>query len=246
MILRDIVFENPSENIVFDEVLLRLAETSSDEESVRLWESSVYFVVLGRICKMEDDIDMDGLKRDQIPFFRRCSGGGTVLQGPGCLNYSLILSKEKHPELRDLRRSYEVILSKIVRELLPMGIEAVVLPISDIALKEDEKKFSGNAQKRGKKFILHHGTILYNFDLTRIERYLKMPLSVPEYRRGRAHHEFVGNLSLSQRQVKEVLERSFPFKKKVQGLSTQENKLLQEFLNTKNPLLAKGEDDDQC
>ena len=231
MLLRDISFEDPLENIVFDEVLLRLAEEEKDLEVFRLWESEVTFVVLGRVSKMEEDVEIERVKKDNIPVLRRCSGGGTVLQGPGCLNYTLILSKDKHPVVKDLRRSYEFILNRIVKVLSPPGIESMVLPISDIALKDNQKKFSGNAQKRGKNFILHHGTILYNFDLNGMGRYLKMPNAVPAYRQGRAHDEFVTNIRLSRHNLREAFKQIFPIERENNDISLDEKKLLNDFLN---------------
>ena len=91
--------------------------------------------------------------KDRIPVLRRSSGGGTVLQGKGCLNFSLVLSKEYNPHIGDLRKSYQFILGKVVTVLELLGIESKVHPVSDIALAENRKKISGNAQKRSKKYI---------------------------------------------------------------------------------------------
>jgi len=168
MILKDISFKSPQENILYDDVLLHLAEQGQQGEVLRFWESPVYFVVLGRIGKEREDAKIDAVRRDHISVLRRSSGGGTVLQGKGCLNYSLVLSQELNPQIADLRKSYQIILGKVIEALKQIGIESKFCPISDIALAENNRKFSGNAQKRLKKFILHHGTILYNFDLDKI------------------------------------------------------------------------------
>ena len=45
-----------------------------------------------------------------------------------------------------------------------------------------ELKFSGNAQRRRRQFLLFHGTILTHFDLTLVERVLRFPSKVPDYR----------------------------------------------------------------
>ena len=192
MILENISFQSPLENILYDEVLLDLAEQGRGGEVLRFWESPEIFVVLGRTSNPAEDIYIEEALCDQIPVLRRASGGGTVLQGKGCLNYALILSKEKNPQVMKIRESYQFILGKIVQSLKNLGIAAEFKPISDLAV--GEKKFSGNAQKRGKKFILHHGTILYGFDLSLIEKYLTIPKNIPEYRRGRAHRDLIVNL----------------------------------------------------
>ena len=166
MLLKDISLNTPQENILYDEVLLHLAEEGlhGDEEILRFWESEKVFIVLGRIGKAEHDIYMKEAFKNDIPILRRSSGGGTVLQGKGCLNYTFILSKNRNRQLSDLRRSYEVILQPIIHALKRLGKDVQFFPVSDIALAQDRKKISGNSQKRGRRFILHHGTILYDFN----------------------------------------------------------------------------------
>ena len=209
MQLRDISFPTPQENIAFDEVLWRLAEKHSRGEYLRFWESSKVFIVLGRIGRAEIDVNFPHVLKDNIPVLRRSSGGGTVLQGPGCLNYTLVLSKQKHPQLNDLRKSYEWISTKVIEALSQEGVEVYFRPTSDLATDPSEKKFSGNAQRRGKHYILHHGTILYKFDLSLISRYLNMPKDIPEYRKRRSHTDFVTNIPIDPRVFKDHLAQIF-------------------------------------
>lgn len=209
MILKDVSLCTPQENILYDEVLFHLAEKGTSGEVLRFWESTELFVVLGRISKEKEDLKLDAIAADHIPVLRRCSGGGTVLQGKGCLNYSLVLSKARDPQISDLRSSYRIILNKVIGALRQLDVNAVVQPVSDIALAGNNKKISGNAQKRGKKFILHHGTILYDFDLRLFERYLKIPKDIPAYRQGRTHQDFVTNLTLSAEEIKNSLKDVF-------------------------------------
>lgn len=232
MLLKDISFQSPEENILYDEVLLHLAEKGRPGEILRFWESPEMFVCLGRICK-EEDLKAEKIAQEHIPVLRRCTGGGTVLQGKGCLNYSLILSKAHDPQINDLRKSYQGILNKVIDALRRLNVEAVFYPVSDIALAEDHKKISGNAQKRSRKFILHHGTILYDFDLGVIERYLRMPKDIPEYRQGRSHSDFVTNVPLSAVDIKAALKDVFGIDRKEETLDGEEHACLQAFLNTR-------------
>jgi len=230
MILRDISFKSPVENIVFDEVLLNLAEKGELGETLRFWESGEYFVVLGRISEEEKDVHIDKVTEDNIPVLRRCSGGGTVLQGKGCLNYSLVLSKEKDKELFSIKKSYEYILKKIVDSLKITDVVADYYPISDIALVDGKKKISGNAQKRSKKYILHHGTMLYDFDLKKIEMYLKMPSEVPDYRKKRDHLDFIANVNVSSGDIKKSISEVFCVKGENNILSEIEKKSISDLV----------------
>jgi len=230
MQLRDISFPTPQENIAFDKVLLHLAEKHGGDEYLRFWESSKIFIVMGLIGREEIDINISHAQEDKIPVLRRSSGGGTVVQGPGCLNYTLILSKQKHPDLNDLRKSYEWISAKVIEALRRSGVEAYFRPLSDLATGQREKKFSGNAQRRGKNYILHHGTILYKFDLSLISRYLNMPLEIPEYRKHRPHTDFVTNIPIDPRIFKDHLAYDF-HACAGQDPSAEELSCLKEFLD---------------
>jgi lipoate---protein ligase len=233
MIVRDISFPTAKENLLFDDVLLYMAETDITEDVLRFWESPEDFIVLGRVGKEKEDVRAEEALRDGVKVFRRSSGGGTVVQGQGCLNYSLILSKEP-AHINDLRQSYAFILGNVVSALVKLNIQAQFLPISDIALVEGQKKISGNAQKRGRKYILHHGTILYQFDLNKITQYLRMPQDIPAYRQGRNHMDFVANVNVSAEKLKQEIARTFKTYDVSHHVSIKERKLLDEFVATKD------------
>ena len=230
MVVKDISFATPEENILFDEVLLDLAEKGLAGETLRFWESAKVFVVLGRISKLEEDVRLDLTRREKIPVLRRASGGGTVLQGPGCLNFSFVLSKARNPKLQGLRESYQIILSDVVASLKSVGVAAVMQPLSDLALISNQKKFSGNAQKRGRNHILHHGTVLYDFDLPLIEKYLSFPRQTPEYRQGRAHRDFVTNINVSGRDIKSAFQKHFTIERVESTVNEEERQSLEKFL----------------
>ena len=90
MLIKDLSLESPEDNILLDEALWLQAEKNGGEEILRFWESETTFIVLGRIGKEQDDIQVQNALEDKIPVLRRTSGGGTVVQGAGCLNYTFI------------------------------------------------------------------------------------------------------------------------------------------------------------
>ncbi len=238
MILRDISFKTPQENILFDDVLLYLAEQGKREEILRFWESSRTFIVLGRISLFAEDVKIDEVKESQILVLRRSSGGGTVVQGRGCLNYSLILLKEAEPRLNDLKKSYQWILGKVVTALDKLGVEAQFQPICDIALSNCQKKFSGNAQKRARRYILHHGTILYDFELNLIEAYLKIPKAVPIYRGRRTHLDFLTNIPIEPCAFKKEMKEVFAITSEMNTITQEEQQVLDSFLRSKEVVVV--------
>ncbi len=236
MILKDISFLTPAENILYDEVLLKCADSNPKREVLRLWESPENFIVLGRIGDVAVEVNREVVEKKSIQILRRASGGGTVLQGPGCLNYSLILSKQR-PGLNDLKESYSIILEKVVSALAVLNVEAQVFPISDIALSINHKKISGNAQKRGRYSLLHHGTILVDYDLSLIEKYLSFPPSIPQYRENRDHCDFISNIKRSSFDLKQALIKEFDASVSEPVLS-DEQQLLDELLQSKDVIIS--------
>jgi lipoate-protein ligase A len=191
----DLTLANPQANLALDEALLLDAEAGRAGEVLRFWELHEYAVVLGSAGCIAKDVDEDACRADRVPIVRRCSGGGTVLLGPGCLCFSLVLSFDR-PGMSDVTHSYVQILQRLGRALSTGAQRVECAGTSDLAV--DNCKVSGNSQRRMRAFVLHHGTILYDFDRTRISRYLRIPTRQPTYRSLRDHASFVANLPLQK------------------------------------------------
>ncbi len=193
-------------NLAVDEALLLEAEAQKRGETLRLWECPTPAVVIGSGGKLAEEINEPACRAANTSFCRRSSGGGTVVLGPGCLCYSLVLSLEARPYLEGITPSYQWILQEVGRAL--KGIcKASTNGSSD--LEFEGRKFSGNAQQRKRLYILHHGTLLYDFDIGSIARLLPHPPREPEYRKGRDHDSFVENLPVSRSVLVEKLTEVF-------------------------------------
>jgi lipoate-protein ligase A len=172
--------------------LFQSVESGPSEHLFRIWDVQEPVVVAGHGNRLEDWIDLDACRRDGVPVLRRFSGGGAVVLGPGCLNYAVAISLVSRPELADVGASLCFVLQHVVGALGLAGL-AIAAP-SDLSL--DGLKVSGNAQRRGRRAMLQHGTVLYDFDPTLASRYLASPPREPAYRRRRRHEAFMGNLPL--------------------------------------------------
>lgn len=195
------------EDLALDEALLLEAEAGRGGEILRLWERPTPGIVLGAAGILAEDVDEEACRRDGIPLARRGSGGGTVLLGPGCLCFSLVLAYERAVPLAELTPSYEYILTRLARALGDLAPDIAPAGTSDLA--NLGKKFSGNSQQRKRNHLLHHGTILYDFDLSLLGRYLRQPSRQPEYRAGRTHLDFVMNLPARREQIVERLRTAW-------------------------------------
>jgi lipoate-protein ligase A len=186
----DLTFKTPAENLACDEALLDLCEEEG-VETLRLWESARHFVVVGYGNSVEREVLTSGCQARGIPILRRCSGGGTVVQGPGCLSYNLTLRINATFPLETVTRTNTFVMerNRAAMENL-LGLKVSVQGHTDLAFAAPDGiwwKFSGNAQRRRRHSLVFHGTILYGFDLSILDALLRFPSAQPEYRAGRRH-----------------------------------------------------------
>ena len=160
-------------------------------ERLLVWESAHPAVVLPRNGAADAWANLDACAVRDIPILRRDSGGGAVVLGPGCLSVALFLSLDARPALTDVAGSYATLLRAIADTL---AIPDVTIRSTDLAL--GNRKFAGHAQRRLRHTLLHHGTILYGFDLGLIDTLLPEPPRRPTWRGSRRHREFLANVPL--------------------------------------------------
>jgi len=222
----ELTYSDAAQNLACDEALLEVFEQScSGEELLRIWQPDKFFVVLGHGNKWLEEVITSACAADEVPVLRRCSGGGTVLQGPGCLNYSLILRQNNFAS-SSVREAFDFVLGRH-RSCLEglIGTPVSIKGISDLTL--GERKFSGNAQYRKRQYVLVHGTFLLDFDLRSMEKFLKIPTKQPDYRRQRGHNEFLANLKIEVEIIRGALRSCWsakvgfdakPLERIIQGL----------------------------
>jgi lipoate-protein ligase A len=198
----DVTLPSLEENLALDEALLLQTEESGGEW-LRLWEWPTLAVVLGAAGRLAEDVNEAACLADGVPILRRASGGGTVLLGRGCLLFSLILSYDRAAELTEILSSYRYILGHIRDALTLLQPDLDVAGPSDLAF--GGRKVSGNSQQRKRRHLLHHGTLLYDFELERVGRYLHLPERQPDYRARRPHGDFLANLKVSGEELKRRL-----------------------------------------
>lgn len=203
----DLTLPTPAENLACDEALLEAAEHGTGDEILRFWESTTHFVAVGYADKISTEVNHAACLARGIPILRRCSGGGTVVQGPGCLNYALVLRIAEDGPTRSISAANRFIMERnraaIARIIQHPASNIQVRGHTDLVL--DGRKFSGNAQRRRKHFLLFHGSLLLHFDLRLISELLPVPSKQPDYRAGRAHADFLMNLEVPAAQVKRSL-----------------------------------------
>jgi lipoate-protein ligase A len=204
----DLSFVNPRRNLACDDALGDDFEAVDGGEVLRLWEPAGYFVVVGYSNRVTAEVNVAACEERGIPILRRFSGGGAVLQGPGCLNYTLVLRNERPGSFGDVGQSYHRVLDRHRELIAKLTSERVEIQgTSDLAIVG--QKFSGNSQHRKQRYTVFHGTFLLNFDLPLIETCLPLPSRRPEYRQDRSHESFVKNLRIDPARVKQALKEAW-------------------------------------
>jgi lipoate-protein ligase A len=206
MRILDLTLPGPAENLACDEALLDTAETVGALGDLRFWESPRPFVVLGYANKVAAEVNVAACRERAVPILRRCSGGGCVLQGPGCLNYSVTLPIDSDPALETIPGTNRFVMERhraALTELL--GQTVSIEGHTDLAI--GSLKFSGNAQRRRRRCLLFHGTFLLDFDIALIEQLLRAPSRQPAYRQHRRHSEFLTCLPLTAAAIKTSLQQ---------------------------------------
>lgn len=180
----------PDEQLAREWALFQSVEAGELGGFWMCWEADRPVVVVGRNGRTSDEVIADACDADGVSVLRRFSGGGAVLLAAGCLSYAVAVPVDANPHLADVAASFRFLLGRIVSVLALPGLR--MEGHADIAI--DGRKVSGNAQRRGRRALIQHGTLLYDFDPVLAARYLKEPARQPVYRAGRRHAEFMANL----------------------------------------------------
>ena len=192
--------------LAYEEALLEHLEhqaslsNSFTEQLLCFWEPQDYFVVLGYANRASTEVNLDFCRARGIPVHRRVSGGGTVLQGPGCLNYALLLRIDDQGPTRSITSTNHYCMERN-RQILSevTGQEVKIDGHTDLAI--GGVKFSGNAQRRRRHYLIFHGCVLLDMDISKIQEALPMPSQQPGYRAGRTHSDFLTNLGVPPKDV---------------------------------------------
>lgn len=138
------------------------------EELLMIWESECC-IVTGKHQLAYAEINPELVFRQSIPVLRRVSGGGTVVHAPGNLNFTLITDNSKSNNKIDFRAATQ----PIIDFLKYFGLNVELTGISNLSV--NGLKISGNAAHVFKNRSLHHGTLLFNSDLSTIRSLINRP-----------------------------------------------------------------------
>ena len=155
----DPAFNLAAEQYVFENL-------PKDRNYFMLWQND-NAVIIGKYQNTLAEINQPYVEAHKIKVVRRLSGGGAVFHDLGNLNYTYITDAG---ELETL--NMRVFCEPIVKALSEFGVTAEINGRNDMTIHG--KKFSGNAQYIRHGRVMHHGTLLYNSDLSAVSKALQV------------------------------------------------------------------------
>jgi len=157
---------------------------------VRVRRCDALEIVLGRGGRADLELDLDAIRADGASVFRRRGGGCAVVLDPGNLVVSLAAPREG---VGGVTSAFREATAWVVAGLAAAGFPGVRGDgVSDLV--RGDRKVGGSCIYRTRGLVYYSTTLLTAPDLELIHRYLPHPPREPEYRRGRAHRDFLGAL----------------------------------------------------
>ncbi|MBO5851137.1 MAG: lipoate--protein ligase [Clostridia bacterium] len=150
---------DPYFNIACEEYLLK--QTGDSYIRLYLNEPSV---IIGSNQNTLLEVNLKECEKRNVKVVRRLTGGGAVYHDLNNVNYSIITPYNAQES------SYLEFCKPVIEYLDSLGVKAEFSGRNDIVV--DGKKISGNAQVVYKDRILHHGTLLFDTNLSVLESVL--------------------------------------------------------------------------
>lgn len=151
----DLTTTDPAWNLAVEEYVFD--QLPKDRMYVMLWQND-HAIIIGKHQNTLAEINESYVKEQGIRVVRRLSGGGAVYHDMGNLNFTVIADAEG--DGLDFGRFCDM----VIRALAKAGVQAERNGRNDMTI--DGKKFSGNAQYIRQGRVMHHGTILFDSNMS--------------------------------------------------------------------------------
>ena len=145
-------------------------------------------IIIGNHQNPFQEVKFEYAVQKKIRPVRRISGGGTVYQDPGNLNFSFITGFTG-----EMLKYFKTLLQPVLKTLKRLGVPAHLTEKNNILV--DGKKISGNSQHTNMQRMLSHGTLLFDARLDILHRVLESRLEIIDSRAISSIRSKVTNIS---------------------------------------------------
>ncbi len=147
---------DPYFNLASEQYLLDMDDSG---DIFMLWRNGPS-VIIGKNQNAYAEINLGFVEENGIKVVRRLTGGGAVFHDLGNVNYTFMTSKKG--DGIDFSR----FCRPVIDALSALGLDAQMSGRNDIMV--GDRKISGNAQCVYNGKTMHHGTLLYSADMSRL------------------------------------------------------------------------------
>lgn len=162
----------PLQHMALDQVLLDEVAAGRRPPTLRVWEWAGPAVVIGIFQSLKNEVDAAAALEHKIEVVRRISGGGAMFIEPGnTVTYSIyaplsLIAGMSFPD------AYAHMDAWVLEALGELGIKAWYQPLNDIT--SEAGKIGGAAQAHRGGAVLHHVTMAYDIDTTKMLQILRI------------------------------------------------------------------------
>ncbi len=151
-----------------------LASVQSDIQTpntlILIWPNQP-LVCIGLHQMLDQSVELEYIKSEELPLVRRGTGGGSVYLDSNQIFYQIICKKADYNQ--NLRDFYEYFLAPTVATYNEFGINAEYSPINDVVA--EGRKISGNGAVTYDNSRVLVGNFIFKFPSTEMSKILKVP-----------------------------------------------------------------------
>lgn len=155
---------DPTWNLAAEQYVFE--QLPKDRTYFMLWQND-NAIIIGKHQNTLAEINESYVNEHDIKVVRRLSGGGAVYHDLGNLNFTFIADATDKESI-----NFKLFCQPIVQTLAKLGVQAEVSGRNDITIVG--RKFSGNSQRIKDGRVMHHGTILFNSNLSVVSQALQV------------------------------------------------------------------------
>lgn len=167
-------------------------------EALCLVSPATPYVCIGFHQDVEQEVDLEFCRTNDIPVFRREVGGGAVFLDGNQLFFQLILHRDNPIAPKRIDAFYKKFLQPVIEVHHKIGITAEYKPVNDLIV--ETRKISGTGAAEIGDSIVFVGNLILDFDYETMSRVLKIP---DEKFRDKVKKTIEENLSTIRRELGE-------------------------------------------